>query len=69
MGISSAVQPRLSGAFHRSVYYTYTTSGESDDEKPVREGLGRAWTRDGQHRDVLVQLEQEDQQEGMGCLW
>ena len=29
-------------------------------EKLIREGLGEAWTRDGQHRDLPVDLERDD---------
>ena len=61
--------PRLRDPFQRNLYYIYTRSGESIDEKLVREGFGRAWTRDGQHREVLVRLEQQVRQEGVGCLW
>lgn len=61
--------PRLIDPFQRRLYYICTMSGESIDEKLVREGFEIAWTKDGQHRDVLVQLEQEAQQEGVGCLW
>ena len=61
--------PRLIDPFQRRLYYIYTMSGESIDEKLVREGFGIAWTRDGQHRDVLVGLEQEAQQESVGCFW
>ena len=33
---------------------TYTQAGDSIDEILVSEGLANAWTRDGQHRDLLV---------------
>ena len=32
-------------------------------------GFARAWTRDGQHRDVLVGLEQSAKSNQEGCLW
>ena len=35
----------------------------------VAGGYARAWTRDGQHRDVLVGLEQTARKNGAGCLW
>ena len=35
-------------------------------EKLIQEGLGEAWQRDGQHRDLLVGLEKEAQRGG--CL-
>ena len=61
--------PWAGDPYGRSLYYIYTEGGESIDEKLVREGLGRAWTRDGQHRDVLVQLEQKARRDKVGCLW
>ena len=61
--------PRARDPLDRSLYYLYTTAGESIDEILVQEGFGVAWRRDGQHRDVLVRLEQEAQQESVGCLW
>ena len=35
----------------------------------IGEGLGEAWTRDGQHRDTLVALEESARENGSGCLW
>ncbi|MFQ6027805.1 MAG: thermonuclease family protein [Dehalococcoidia bacterium] len=61
--------PRSQDPGGRFLYYVYTENGESIDEKLVREGLGRAWTRDGQHRDLLTTLEAEAQHKGEGCLW
>ncbi len=61
--------PRSKDSFGRLLYYIYTESGESVDETLVREGLGRAWTRDGQHRDLLLRLEGEARQKTTGCLW
>ena len=61
--------PRATDPFGRRLFYAYTRGGESIDERMVGEGLGRAWTADGQHRDLLVELERQAQQEGAGCLW
>lgn len=61
--------PRARDPFDRLLYYIYTDSGESIDELLVREGYARAWTRDGQHRDILMDLEQEARENGVGCLW
>ncbi len=36
------------------ICYVYTEAGESVAEKLIREGLGKAWERDGQHRDLLM---------------
>ena len=43
--------------------------GESIDEMPVGEGLAEAWTRDGQHRNVLVAAEKGTRRDKRGCLW
>ena len=61
--------PRARDQYDRRLYYVYTESGESIDERLVREGLARAWTQDGQHRDYLVGLEAESREKGGGCLW
>ncbi|MDA0770781.1 MAG: thermonuclease family protein [Chloroflexi bacterium] len=61
--------PRAEDVYERSLYYLYTQSGDSIDEILVREGLGIAWTRDGQHRDLLVDLERQAKSSGTGCLW
>ena len=55
--------PRSRDRYGRLLYYVYTQDGDSIDEKLIREGLGEAWTRDGQHSDLLVGLEQG----GVGC--
>jgi hypothetical protein len=34
--------------------YVYTEDAESIAEKLISEGLGEAWQRDGQHRELLV---------------
>ena len=46
--------PRAMDEFNRVLAYVYTEAGDSVDETPVKEGLARAWTRDGQHRDALI---------------
>ena len=51
------VGPRSTDRFGRALYYVYTETGDSIDETLIREGLGVAWTRDGQHRDYLMRLE------------
>ena len=53
----------------RLLYYVYTEEGESIDEKLVRDGLALAWSRDGQHRDLLVELEAKARRNQTGCLW
>jgi endonuclease YncB( thermonuclease family) len=61
--------PRRMDQFGRALAYLYTETGDSLEETLVREGLARAWTGDGQHRDVLMALEREARQQGSGCLW
>ena len=51
------------------MYYVFTEGGNSIDEILVREGLALAWTRDGQHRDHLIGLEQTARRTAAGCLW
>ena len=48
--------PRSQDRYGRLLYYVYTQDGDSIDEKLIQEGLGEAWDRDGQHRDLLWSL-------------
>ena len=50
--------PRSKDRYGRLLYYGFTEAGDSIDEILVSEGLAEAWTRDGQHRDLLVGLGQ-----------
>lgn len=61
--------PRAQDRGGRLLFYVYTRGGNSIDETLLREGLAVAWTRDGQHRDLLVGLEEAARQAGNGCLW
>jgi micrococcal nuclease len=61
--------PRSQDRYGRLLYYAYTESGESIEETLIREGLARAWTRDGQHRDILVRVEESTRKNRTGCLW
>ena len=61
--------PRAIGAFGRQLYYVYTMAGHNVEAILIREGLGRAWTRDGQHRSYLMKLEDTAREQGVGCLW
>ena len=61
--------PRLTDDFGRRLAYLYTANGFSIDVLLIGEGLAEAWTRDGQHRDVLVGLEDSARANGAGCLW
>ena len=49
--------PRSRDRYGRLLYYVYTQDGNSIDEILVSEGLAKAWTRDGQHRNFLVGLD------------
>ena len=48
--------PRSQDRYGRLLYYVYTQDGDSIDEILVSEGLGEAWERDGQYRDLLVEI-------------
>ena len=61
--------PRLVGPYGRLLRYVYTESGQSIDGALIGEGLAAAWTRDGQHRDYLVDREREARADGVRCLW
>ncbi len=61
--------PRSLDPGGRLLFYVYTEEGNSIDEMLVGQGLARAWTRDGQHRDRLIALEQQARWNGVGCLW
>lgn len=61
--------PRLQDSGGRLLFYAYTRSGSSIEEILIREGLAEAWRRDGQHRDHLVEVEQNARDNAVGCLW
>lgn len=61
--------PRLTDSFDRRLAYVYDASGNSIDVQLVTAGYARAWTQDGQHRDVLIGLEQSARESRVGCLW
>ncbi|MCI0837946.1 MAG: thermonuclease family protein [Chloroflexi bacterium] len=61
--------PRLEDSFGRRLAYVYDPFGNSIDVQLVARGFATAWTRDGQHRDDLVALEQSAKSIGAGCLW
>ena len=66
-GADKELGPRSKDRYGRLLYYVYTQAGDSIDERLVSEGLAKAWTRDGQHRALLVGLEREAQRDGSGC--
>ena len=56
--------PRSEDRYGRALFYVYTESGESVAEKLIREGLGKAWERDGQHRDLLMAVKGGAERDG-----
>ncbi len=48
--------------------YVYTEAGESVAEKLIQEGLGKAWERDGQHRNLLMVVEDGAERDGNRVL-
>jgi micrococcal nuclease len=60
--------PRQGDQYGRILYHVYNLEGESIDEMLVREGLARAWTRDGQHVGKLLAAEAIAKEAGRGCL-
>ncbi len=61
--------PRLEDNFGRRLAYVYDASGDSIDVQLIAGGYATAWTRDGQHRDILVSLEESAKSNRSGCLW
>ena len=59
--------PRLTDTYGRRLAYAHDSL--SIDVLLIGEGLAKAWTRDGQHRDTLLSLEQSARDNGAGCLW
>ena len=49
--------PRSEDQYGRALFYIYTEAGESVAGKLIREGLGKAWEQDGQHRELLMAVE------------
>jgi len=61
--------PRLEDTYGRRLAYVYDSSGNSIDVQLIAGGFARAWTRDGQHREVLIGLEESATVNNAGCLW
>jgi hypothetical protein len=61
--------PRLEDTYGRRLAYVFDSSGISIDAQLIAGGFATAWTRDGQHKDVLVGLEENAVTNGRGCLW
>ena len=56
--------PRSEDRYGRALFYVYTKAGESVAEKLIREGLGKAWERDGRHRELLMAVEDGAERDG-----
>jgi micrococcal nuclease len=61
--------PRLEDTYGRRLAYIFDSSGNSIDVQLIAGGFAVAWTRDGQHRDVLVELAESAKVNRAGCLW
>ena len=61
--------PRLEDSYGRRLAYVFDSSGNSIDVQLIAGGFATAWTRDGQHRDVLVRLTDSAKSNQAGCLW
>jgi endonuclease YncB( thermonuclease family) len=61
--------PRIEDTYGRRLAYIFDSSGNSIDVQLIAGGFAIAWTRDGQHRDVLVGLEGSARSNKAGCLW
>ena len=46
--------PRLEDTYGRRLAYIFDSSGNSIDIQLIAAGFAKAWTRDGQHRDMLI---------------
>jgi micrococcal nuclease len=66
---SVRVEPgsRRTDSYGRLLYYVYTTDGQSIDEILIQEGLAQAWPEDGQHRNVLLAVEERARENQTGC--
>ena len=61
--------PRLEDTYGRRLAYVFDGSGNSIDLQLITTGFATAWTRDGQHKDILIWLEERARSTNAGCLW
>lgn len=61
--------PRVEDTYGRRLAYVFDSSGNSIDVQLIAGGFAVAWNRDGQHRDVLMDLEESAKSDNTGCLW
>ncbi len=55
---------RSEDPYGRPLFYVYTETGERVAEKLIREGLAKAWEWDGQHRELLMGVENGAERNG-----
>jgi micrococcal nuclease len=55
--------------YGRLLRYVYSPEGRSIDAQLIAEGLATAWTRDGELRFALIELEERARASDAGCLW
>ena len=61
--------PRQTDQSGRTLYYLYTSDGESIDLHMVVNGFALALGADGQHAPVLAEAERLAREHRVGCLW
>ena len=58
--------PRAKDRYDRKLAYVYTENGDSIDGNLIEKGFAKAWEKDGQHRNYLMNLEKFASK---NCVW
>jgi endonuclease YncB( thermonuclease family) len=58
--------PRAKDRYGRKLAYVYTENGDSIDANLIENGFAKAWEKDGQHRNYLMDLEKNASKD---CVW
>ena len=58
--------PRVKDRYGRKLAYVYTENGDSIDGNLIEKGFAKAWEKDGQHRNYLMDLEKFASK---NCVW
>ena len=58
--------PRAKDRYGRKLAYVYTEKGDSIDGNLIEKGFAKAWEKDGQHRNYLMDLEKFAPKD---CVW
>jgi|TARA_B100000749_G_C18269165_1_gene399614 endonuclease YncB( thermonuclease family) len=58
--------PRVKDRYGRKLAYVYTENGDSIDGNLIEKGFAKAWEKDGQHRNYLMDLEKFAPKD---CVW